>query len=112
MLFVFPRAEHRQFWMKDCLIDMDLIFLNAQGLVTALHEMPAEPPQRPDETLDEYQRRLPLYRSRYPAQFAVELPAGSIRRLGVEVENRVEMDLEGLKALAEQVDDEGTPTDG
>lgn len=99
MLFVFPNAEHRGFWMKDCLIDIDLIFLDSRGIVTAVHRMPAEPLQGEHETLAEYEARLPFYRSRYPAQFAVELPAGSIDRLGVKVEDRVQMDLERLKAL-------------
>jgi uncharacterized protein len=101
MLFVFDRAEPRAFWMKDCLIDIDLIFVDSRGIVTAVHRMPAEPPQQPNEPMWQYERRLPLYRSHYPAQFAIELPAGSIDRLGVKPEDRVQMNLEGLKALVQ-----------
>lgn len=101
MLFVFDRAELRTFWMKDCIIDIDVIFIDSRGLVTAVHRMTAEPPQGPDEPNWIYEARLRSYHSRYPAQFAIELPAGSIDRLGVKVEDRIEMDLEGLKALVQ-----------
>ncbi len=101
MLFVFPDMQVRRFWMKNCLIDMDVIFLDGRGIVTAMHEMKAEPLQRDDETLTQYESRLKLYSSRTPAQFAIELEAGSIDRLGVQPEDRIEMDLEGLKALVQ-----------
>ncbi len=101
MLFVFPDARQRWFWMKDCLIDMDLIFLDARGIVVSMHEMTVEPPRRDDETQHEYEDRLKRYRSGRPAQFAVELEAGSIRRLGVRVNDRVELELERLKAMAQ-----------
>lgn len=101
MLFVFPEPEVRQFWMYECLIDIDVIFLDANGTVTAAHRMPAEPPRRADEHRDQYERRLPLYSSRVPAQFAIELPAGSIDRLNVQVDQRIDLPLERLKAMAE-----------
>lgn len=101
MMFVFAEADHRAFWMKDCLIDIDLIFIDSRGIVTAVHRMPAEPPQQEGETQQQYDNRLPLYHSYYPAQFAIELPAGSIDRLGVKPEDRIQMDLEGLKAMVQ-----------
>ncbi|TVQ52224.1 MAG: DUF192 domain-containing protein [Phycisphaerales bacterium] len=100
MLFVFPDSQTRWFWMKDCLIDMDLIFLDSRGVVVAMHEMEAEPLRQDDETQEEYEDRLKRYRSGRPAQFAIELEAGSIRRLGVRVNDRVELELERLKAMA------------
>lgn len=101
MLFVFDRAEVRQFWMKNCLIDIDVIFVDGRGIVTATHEMKAEPLQQEGESLHAYEQRLKLYSSRTPAQFAIELEAGSIERLGVKPEDRVQLDLEGLKALVQ-----------
>lgn len=44
MLFVFKRAERRQFLMRDCYMDIDIIFLDANGTITAFHHMPMEPP--------------------------------------------------------------------
>ena len=45
MLFVFPEARSRRFWMKNCLISLDIMFLDARGRITAIHQMPAEPLQ-------------------------------------------------------------------
>jgi uncharacterized membrane protein (UPF0127 family) len=100
MLFIFSRPEMRVFHMKDCLIDIDIIFLDSRGIVTAVHEMKAEPLRGDNESERDYENRLAKYSSRHPAQFAIEVEAGTIRRLNVQVEDRVEMDLEGLKALA------------
>jgi hypothetical protein len=40
MLFVFPEPRMLSFWMYECLIDIDVIFLDASGTVTAIHRMP------------------------------------------------------------------------
>ena len=101
MLFVFPRPAQQSFWMEDCLVDMDIIFLDAQGRVTAAHEMKVAPPRRSDETRRAYQRRLRGYRSVYPAQFAIEVEAGTIERLDIGIERKIELDLPRLKAMAQ-----------
>jgi len=100
MLFVFPRSELRSFWMANCLIDIDLIFLDGGGRITALHRMKAEPPRREDEDDAAYQSRMPPYWSGMPAQFAIELQAGSLDRLELRLEERIELDIPRLKALA------------
>jgi len=97
MLFVFPDAQLRSFWMYDCLIPIDLIFLDRLGAITALHEMPIELPRGESETELAYESRLPRYSSRLPAQFAIELPAGSIRALGLRPNTRIEIDADRLK---------------
>jgi uncharacterized membrane protein (UPF0127 family) len=100
MLFVFPDARMQSFWMKECVVDMDIIFLDARGTVTAVHRMTIEPPRRDDETEREYERRLRRYTSVVPAQFVIELRAGTADRLGVRVDDRVPLDLPRLKAMA------------
>ncbi len=99
MLFIFPDADIRSFWMEDCLVDIDLIFLDPQGRITATHQMKAEPPRRADETKDAYRSRLAEYSSVHPAQFAIELAAGTLQQLNLEVEDKIALDLRRLKAL-------------
>lgn len=38
MLFVYERVEPVHFWMKDTLIPLDMIFIDATGTVTRVHE--------------------------------------------------------------------------
>lgn len=38
MLFVFQKPVHAQFWMKNTLIPLDMIFADRSGKVTAVHE--------------------------------------------------------------------------
>lgn len=101
MLFVFPSSQMRSFWMYRCLINIDVAFLDANGVVVATHRMPKEPPQRADESDFAYESRLPKYSSRRPAQFALEFEAGTLDRLNIRVDDRIDLDLKRLKAMAE-----------
>ena len=100
MIFIFPNNQLRSFWMPGCLVDIDVMFLDPQGRVTALHTMSVEPPQRADEARPAYEGRLPRYSSSFPAQFALEFRAGTLKRLGIEVNSKVPLDLPRLKATA------------
>lgn len=101
MLFIFPEAALRAFWMGNCKIDIDIIFLDARGIITATHRMKKEGPPLEGESDIEYELRLPRYPSRMPAQFAIELRAGWLDKLDLKPEDRIELDLTRLKALAE-----------
>lgn len=100
MLFIFPTSQVRSFWMGNCVVDIDIMFLDANGRITAIHTMKTEDPQRDDESESAYQGRMPGYSSVYATQFAIELRAGSIQRLGVDVDDKIELDLARLKAMA------------
>ena len=100
MLFIFATAQVRQFWMWNCLVDIDVMFLDGQGRVTATHTMKVEDPRKDNESELYYSARLADYPSVYAAQFAIELRAGSIERLGVTVDDKIELDLARLKAMA------------
>ena len=60
-------------------------------------------PKEDLETILEAGRRSPSSKNEQrwdPAQFAIELAAGSIQELNLEVENKIALDLRRLKALA------------
>jgi uncharacterized membrane protein (UPF0127 family) len=101
MLFIFPDANIRSFWMANCLVDIDVIFLDSQGRITAQHRMKALSPRREDESDFEYQGRMRQeeYSSMFAAQFAIELKAGTLDRLDLEFQERIDLDLPRLKAL-------------
>lgn len=107
MVFVFRSAEKRHFVMRDCVIPIDIMFLDGAGKVLATYTMPVEAPRGADEPvtadpmLDKYEQRLPRYSSRFPSQFVIELKAGTIGELGIREGDQVRMDTEGLKRLAE-----------
>ena len=85
MLFVMPKEQIHEFWMKDCLTDMDIIFLTTEGQIVNMENMIKERHKVSFETNESYQSRLKMYSSKYPAKYAIEIPSGDISRLGLEV---------------------------
>ena len=98
MLFIFDRPEIHTFWMGHCLTDIDLIFVDVTGRIISLHEMKVESPQTPSETDWAYRQRMASYPSMLPAQLAIELPPGSIDRLGLKAGQSLELDIHRLRA--------------
>ena len=101
MLFVFSDSADRSFWMVDCLMDIDIAYIDPFGFVTAVHTMPKEPPQAEGESRFDYEKRLRRYPSGAPAQFALEVAPGTLAGLGVRRGTRVEFDRDTLKKLAD-----------
>jgi uncharacterized membrane protein (UPF0127 family) len=89
MLFVFPSPRKTHFVMRDCRVPIDLLFLDAQGRVIRMHQMPVE--QGPPWT------RYPSY---YPTQFAIELKGGLLDTLDIAKTDRIDLPLKALKARA------------
>lgn len=100
MLFVFPQPQRLGFWMKNCLIDIDILYLDGSGRVLSTYTMKAEPPQKEGESEAAYEQRLKSYDSVFPAQFAVELKPGTIQRLGVKPGDQISLDAQRLKREA------------
>lgn len=111
MLFVFRRPARRQFIMRDCLIDIDIIFLDSNGRITAMHHMPIEPPRGADEGVAGdwdprkaanrlYESRLKRYSSRGACQFVIEIAGGELEKLNLHVGQQIKLDTARLKALA------------
>ncbi len=97
MLFVFPNRDpypvELGFWMKNCLIPIDVIFINPDGFITAIHEMEPPEPGTPDS-------ELPGYYSNGPAQFAIEIRGGLAAELGLQVGDYIELNRDYLLELA------------
>jgi uncharacterized membrane protein (UPF0127 family) len=94
MLFVFTDEARRQFVMRRCLVPIDLAYLDAQGEIVWMHAMQVE------DDPDKQENLLKRYNSHHPAQFAVEVRDGSLRRLGLRQGDRIELPLEELKGRA------------
>ena len=99
MLFVFDKMSQRSFWMKGCRFDLDLVYMDAQGVVVATHRMKMEKPQQRNESEEAYYDRLPTYASGKPAQFVLELAAGQIDFLGLQVGDKLDIGVSELLAM-------------
>lgn len=75
MLFDFVRPIPVQMWMKNTLIPLDMLFLDAGGKIIDIHER-AVP------------YSLDVITSKAPVRFAVELNGGTVARLGIRVGDR------------------------
>ncbi len=69
MLFVFPADDYLSFWMKNTLVPLSIAFLNAEGRIVQIEDM---------QPLS-----LQTHRARRLARYALEVPQGTFRRLGV-----------------------------
>lgn len=69
MLFVFPSEEERVFWMIDCSFDLDIAYLDRDGVVRDEQTMVAEPGVPPQAL-----RRYPSASNR--VQYALEVNRG------------------------------------
>jgi len=116
MLFVFspdfPRKfpQGTGFVMRDCPIDIDIIYLDPNGRITAMHAMKAERPRGEGEgavgdlSNPTYEGRLKSYPSRYAIQGAIELAGGTIEKKlkgKIKEGDKVDLPLEALKKRAE-----------
>lgn len=99
MLFSFPDAKIRYFVMRDCFIDIDIIFLDSTGRIIAMHHMPVEEPKQADESQSAYERRLTRYSSRYNAKYAIELAGGMLETLDLEEGQLIKLDTEYLETI-------------
>ena len=67
MLFIFPDEKIRNFWMKDTLIPLEIMFIDTKGQINEITVM---------EPCTTETKNCPIYTSKAPARFAVEVNAG------------------------------------
>lgn len=109
MIFIFDTDERRQFWMKDCLIDIDVLYVDRRGFIDSAYEMKAQPPRAENESPAAYENRLrsaAQYPSRGKARYVIELKAGKIRELGLKRNDKIDLDFDRLKELVDRTDDQ------
>jgi len=71
MLFVFEKSLPRSFHMQNCLIDLDILFIEADGAIARITTMQVPPPDEPSKN----------YYCSIPCKYALELPAGAAQKL-------------------------------
>jgi len=84
MLFVFPRERMYQFWMKNTLVNLDMIFVGRGKEITEVYSsVPRSALDTPEANLA---RRNGL------AQYVLELPEGSASRHGLKTGQKLSFD--------------------
>lgn len=79
MLFVFDSEDDRAFVMRDMAFPLDMVFVDANGTITAIHHAPLES----DGDLTRY---------RGQAKYVLEVPMGYTNRTGIEVGDRMRIE--------------------
>lgn len=113
MIFAFPGSQVsvKSFIMRDCPINMDILYLNSAGRVLTTYTMLKEEPRKADGSEGKegdwtsaggirYDERLKRYSSRFPTQFVIEIQEGMVAKLGVKEGDQVTFDVESLKRRA------------
>lgn len=77
MLFIFEQAEPRYFWMYNTPVSLDMIFVDPEKRIVHIAES-----------------TLPMstqaYGSQFPAQYAVEVPAGFVKFFKIRTGMRIQ----------------------
>lgn len=86
MLFVFEHAGNHAMWMKNMLIPLDFLWLDREQRIVHIEEN--IPPCERDP--------CPSYASEISAMYVLELKAGSIKRNGLKLYDKVDFVLKEL----------------
>jgi len=76
MLFAYKVARVRTFWMKDCLVPLDIAFLDDRHRIFQIATLAAPPPNAVEEDIEEVT-------SDRPTALVLEMPAGFFSRYGI-----------------------------
>ncbi|HET7204930.1 MAG TPA: DUF192 domain-containing protein [Steroidobacteraceae bacterium] len=76
MIFVYQPPQYVAMWMKNTLISLDMLFVDAKGCIVTVRER-AQP------------HSLATISSRFPVVLVVELRAGTVAERGIRVGDRV-----------------------
>lgn len=79
MLFIFNDEKVREFWMKNTLISLDMIFLDKNFKIVSIVEN-----AQPCKTID-----CEIYSSLYPAKYVIEINGGLSKKYNITRETKV-----------------------
>lgn len=82
MLFIFKRTQEITFWMKNTLIPLDMIFVGEDMEIKYIEEK--TPPCEDSEN-------CPLYSSKEPVRYVLEVPGGYSKLFGVKKGDTIEI---------------------
>lgn len=86
MFFIYSEDGPRPIWMKNCLISLDVVWIDAEGAIVEIAEhCPPCSPMRGDD--------CPNYGGKVESRHFVEFAAGTVKRLGLKKGDRLGWDL-------------------
>ena len=92
MLFIFPNSDFHSFWMKNCLVSLDIIWLSEE--LTIVHLEQQVPACRKDP--------CPGYPSMSKARYVLEIASGGAKKHGLQVGEKIRIsgiELAGVASL-------------
>ena len=81
MLFVYPCPQRLAFYMKNCLVDLDILYLSSNGTITDIITMKAPRENEP----------LLRYSSSKPVLYALELAGGTAGKLHLKTGQKLDI---------------------
>ncbi len=87
MLFIFDEEDIHSFWMKNMIIPLDILWLDAERRI--VHIERCVPPCQEEP--------CPTYTSKIPAMYVLELKAGSVEQRGLKLFDRLDFILPSLE---------------
>ncbi len=84
MLFVFPQDIYLNFWMKNTLVSLDILWIDADKKITVIHErLKASTEKTPDDQVATAGGK---------GQYVLELAAGEAKRRGLKAGDRLDFE--------------------
>lgn len=80
MLFVYTNKERYPFWMRNMWFPIDMLWIDDRTIVDISKNVP---------TSDKPVNQLPIYHPTVPVDKVLELPAGTVDRVGIVIGDKI-----------------------
>lgn len=84
MLFVFPKADRRSFWMKGLTFPLDFVWIRGDLVVDIFQNIQPPTPGQSDES-------LPIYQSKEDIDKVLEVTGGTVQRLNIKAGDTIKL---------------------